>query len=611
MTELVPLAVAVPLLAAAVFTAIGAWTPPPVLDVAAAAVAAAETGICLTLLVHSWHHDLIHWFSGWEVRDGVALGISFTVTPTGAALASAAGLIATGALVFSWSSFRGREVAHVSYTLLLLFMTGMVGFALTGDLFNMFVFFELMSVAGYALTGYQVRQPSVLQGALNFAITNSIAGFLILFGIGLLYGRTSALNLAQIGEALARGPADSLVVVALALIVVGFLVKGGSVPFHFWLSDAYAVAPAQVGALLTGILSDLALHAVAKVYWTAFSGATGAAPAVQALLVGVGAASALVGGATAILQADLKRLVAFATVANGGITVVGIGVLSAGGLAGSTVLVVAAGLVRAAAILACGVCVHRLGASDEQLLHGRGRSRRYAPLGIAFALCTLGLAAVPPFGPFLGKALVEQAATAAGFGWIPAVLTVSTALVAAGLLRATARVFLGLGPARDPLLAEQPDEPQEGESEETGDEPSQIPFLVPVYVFLVAALGVAFVPGIAGRALQAAERELDRPAYAAEVLHGHVPPPPGPPPHVSLPDSAYAYGAASGAAAIVLGLVVLYRRRLPGAVRTAAAPLGRVAAGLHALHNGTIGDYVAWLAVGAATIAVAWVVTLT
>src|SRR5439155_190608 len=92
------------------------------------------------------------------------------------------------------------------------------------------------------------EQPSALQGAINFAVVNSIGAFMLLTGIALLYGRTGALNLAQIGQVLARGKADGLVVVAFALVTVGFLTKAGAVPFHFWLSDAYAVAPTPVCA---------------------------------------------------------------------------------------------------------------------------------------------------------------------------------------------------------------------------------------------------------------------------------------------------------------------------------------------------------------------------
>ena len=154
---------------------------------------------------------------------------------------------------------------------MLVFLAGIVGFCLSGDLFNMFVFYELFSVAAYALAGYRTTDPGSVRGALNFAITNSVGAILVLSGIALLYGRTGALNLAQLGQSLAAGPADRLVVVAFLLLMVGFFVKAAVVPFHFWLADAYALAPIVVGVLFAGVVSELGLYAVARVYWTVFS----------------------------------------------------------------------------------------------------------------------------------------------------------------------------------------------------------------------------------------------------------------------------------------------------------------------------------------------------
>src|SRR6185312_14167131 len=110
-----------------------------------------------------------------------------------------------------------------------------------------------------------------LQGALNFAVTNTIGAFFILTGIAMLYARTGALNMAQIGEALAGQGADGLVVVSFTLMAVGFFVKAAVVPFHFWLADAYSVAPTPVCLLLSAAMSELGLYALARVYWTVFS----------------------------------------------------------------------------------------------------------------------------------------------------------------------------------------------------------------------------------------------------------------------------------------------------------------------------------------------------
>src|SRR5437870_2181142 len=216
MTALVPLVVAIPLVGAAAIAAIGQHLPAQVFNVAATAVAVSVTTLATILIFRSADYDVVYWFGGWRPRHGIAIGISFTVDPFGAGLAALAGALMVAALAYSFHYF--GDVGYLFYALMLAFLAGLCGFALTGDLFNLFVFFELMSVAAYALTGYKVEQPGVLQGALNFAITNSIGAFLVLFGIALLYGRTGALNLAQIGDALARRPADGLVIGSLVLL---------------------------------------------------------------------------------------------------------------------------------------------------------------------------------------------------------------------------------------------------------------------------------------------------------------------------------------------------------------------------------------------------------
>ncbi len=118
--------------------------------------------------------------------------------------------------------------------------------ALTGDLFNQFVFFELMSVSAFALCGYKTEDPEPVQGAFNFAVTNTVGGIFVLTGIALIYSRTGTLNMAQGGSVLSQAAPDGLVVTALTLCICGYLVKAGIVPFHFWLAAAHAVAPTPV-----------------------------------------------------------------------------------------------------------------------------------------------------------------------------------------------------------------------------------------------------------------------------------------------------------------------------------------------------------------------------
>jgi multicomponent Na+:H+ antiporter subunit D len=597
-TTLVPLVVALPLLGAAALAALGHFVAPRAANVGAIAVAIAVATIAVLLIFRSADRTIHYWFGGWHPRGGIAIGISFSVEPLGAALAALIAVLAAAALVQTLEYFEDNVPQHF-HVLMLVFLGSMVGFALSSDLFNLFVFFELMSTAAFALTGYRIERRSVLQGAINFAVVNSIGSFFLLFGIGLVYGRTGALNLAQIGQVLSRHDADGLVVIAFVFVLVGLLTKAGAVPFHFWLSDAYAVAPAPVCILFAGVMSDLALHAVARIYWNGFSGALDGGT-VRATLIGFGVATALVGAVMAFAQSSLKRMLAFVTISHIGVFLCGIGLLTARGLAATTVYVIADGLVKGAIFCAIADLGSRLGHTDELILHGRGRALPIT--GCVLALGALGLAVLPPLGTFVAFDLLRDAAGRAGYEWLPAVLVVAAAGTGGAVLRAAGRIFLGLGPSGDEAL----ETPLRGEEEEAtpGGRPRRA-FLLwgPAAALLVAALGLAAVPGLTTRAVQHAERFVDRPAVARETLHDVAAPLP-PLPSIALGAAGIAYGAVSMLVAVGAAWFGLYRRRLPprlrlAASRTARWPLRR----LMLLHDGVVGDYVTWAIAGAAALA--------
>jgi multicomponent Na+:H+ antiporter subunit D len=593
MDVLVPLPVALPLLAAALVAAVGYFLPAWFGDLVAALVSTAVTVVAVLLLARTGGHDLVYWFGGWRPSHGVALGIAFDVDRAGAALAALAALLTTASVVFSWRYF--DETGPLFYVLLLVFLGAVEGFALSGDLFNLFVFLELMTVAAIALTGYG-DEPGPLQGALNFGIVNGVGAFFLLFGIGLLYGRTGALNLAQIGRSLAGGRADGLVLVAFLLVTAGFLVKAGVVPFHFWLADAYAVAPAPVCVLYSGVMSDVGLHAVAKVYWPVFSGPLADhATALRAILVTLGVAGALLGGAMAFLQRDLKRMLAFVTIGQIGIGLVGIGLLTVPSLAGMTLYVVSDGLVRGSLLLVVGILVRRLRSCDE--LRARGQGLRSS--GVVFAAGALAIAGLPPVGSFVGRALIVDGATS-GYRWLPVVLTVASILSGAALLRAAGRIYLGWGADAEPVLGEE-------QVPAVEEEPAHAPrgslavMLASAAVLLVVGVVVAAWPGVRTKAELAAVRTLDRPAHAAEVLEGK------PPPHVfvstpALSATSIAAGLVSAAGAVALALLALFG----GLGALGRPPVLR----LKTLHSGVVTDYVTWATAGVAALGVAFVLAL-
>lgn len=562
--------------------------------VAVLAVTAALVLLAITLS-HVGGGRMIVWWGGWA-PSGRVVGIGFAIDPLGAGLALFVTALAVPTLVMS--GYVIRASAQLFFAVCVIFVAAMVAFCLTGDLFDLFVFFELMSVAAYVLVGYEIRSRGPLEGALTFAITNTVGSVFMLFGIALIYGRTGALNLAQIGRALdAVGP-SGIVYVAFALIATGLLVKAAVVPFHFWTADAYGVAPTPVLILLGGVFSELGLYGFARVYWTAFEPVLGPHhQAMLAIFVSLGLLTGLVGAGMALAQHHLKRMLAFVVVSQIGLFLIGIAFLSEDGLAGTAIFVVGDGLAKAALFICVGVVQHRFDAVEERPLHGRGR--RLWPLGVVYALAALTVADLPPWGAFTGKALIEDAALKEGWWWVPAVMTLISLMAGGALLRAGARVFAGWGePARQDSRFTEPDVREEDDEAVAVRGPGIV-----AGVLVVASLVWGIVPGLVDSVARAATRFTDTEGYAANVLDGVAPA------HVLATAvhgpgaTAYLYAAATLAGALVVAAVGVAGRSLPDAAM-------RAVNAVRSLHSGHPGDYVAWTGAGAVILAGLFALTM-
>ncbi|MEV6721794.1 complex I subunit 5 family protein [Streptomyces xanthochromogenes] len=568
MNQLLPLVVALPLLGAASLVAAGRRLPRIVAESVGCAVAAATAGLTIALLLDS-SPDAVAWVGGWHPVGGEGVGIELVGDGPGTGLAALVSVLVVAVLVYSWRYFDEPPHRHAGSfpALVLLFQAGMCGFALTGDLFNAFVFFELMSVVAYALTGYRVEEKKAVQGALTFGVLNSLGAYATLTGIVLLYARTGELNMRRIGQQLdAHGGPDALVLAAFALVLTGLLVKAAALPFHFWLPDAHAVAPTPVCMLLSGVMVELGLYGAWRVYAKVFAGPGGVpAPDAGRAFVVLGTLGALVGALMCWQQRHIKRLLAYSTVAHTGLFLAGLGLMEPGSTGGVALYVLGHAGAKAALFACTGILLDRYAGVDEHELHGRAKELRV--VGILFVMGALALAGLPPFGTGLGKSVTEEAG---GTGF--SVLFVAVSAVTAGaVLRVAARVFFGLGPRP----ADGPgQEDGGGEEPETAGPLGRVPVtMIAVPAFLLAgSLTTGLVPGLA--------RAVGR-AFGAEPQHA---------PHWT--PTGLLLGVAS--AALGAGLAWAAIQSPPGREPHAwMRPLRR-------LHSGHIGDYVAWLLVGTA-----------
>ena len=599
MDQLLPLAVILPLIVAA---AIGALNPllrrqRRILDSVAIATSAVVAGLLVGIMIRVAHHDETYWFGGFRPHHGIAIGVDFEVGPLSAGLAALAAVLVTAGMIFSWRYF--ERIATYYHVLMLAFLAGMTGFCLTGDVFDMFVWFELMSVAAYALTAYRPEERGSIQGALNFAITNSIGAYLTLSGIAVVYGRTGALNMAQIGQDLARHRPDGLVVVAFVLIITGWLIKGAIVPFHFWLADAQAVAPTPVCVLFSGVMVELGLYGVARVYWSMFGQALGNPATVTSVFLALGLLTAIVGALFCVRERHIKRLLAFSTISHAGMFLTGIALLAPLGLAGAAVYVAGHAMVTAALFLCTGIVLHRLRSVNETWLHGRGR--RLPVTAVIFTLAAFGLAGLPPFATYLGQGWIAGTSGARGMTWITVLLVFASVLVGGAVLRVAGGVFYGLGDPPSETLQMAEESSEETSETDEGRQRTPLTMIIPPAVLIAAAAAIGLLPHLGSVLEAAAVRFQDQRAYNATVLHAQIA-------HVTAPYRAGPAGATvtdvviglgTAAGAVAFAFLGLYWRRLP-LLRRGFEPGTGLVRPLERFQSGVVNDYVTWIVLGVA-----------
>jgi multicomponent Na+:H+ antiporter subunit D len=583
------LLVAVPLIVAALLGALRRLVPRWTADLVAVLTAAGNLAIACWWTAHAIHRTQVYWFGGWFPRGRMALGIGFTMDGYGCALAALAALLTTLALIFSWKHFVSAG-GHF-HPLMLVFLAAMSGFAVSGDVFNLFVFFELMSTAAFALCGLKTREPAPLAGAFNFAVTNSVAAFLMLTGIALLYSATGALNLAQIGLALA-GRHDRLVIAAFVFLTTGFLVKAAEFPFHFWLPDAHAVSPTPVCVLFSGIMVQLGLFGGMRLYATVFQGCF-AGTRIPWLFVAIGAATALWGAMMCFAEHHLKRLLAFSTISHTGLMTLAFGLWSKAALAGLFVYLVAHGLVKAGLFFCAGILLHRFETMSEPALFGKGRSLHWTrPL---WFLGGLGLAGAPGFALWAGETHVTDRAP-----WAEAIFFLAGAMTGAAVLRVGLRVFAGLGDAgpvdRSARVDEKP------ETTDAGRRLSPVLY-APAVVCIGGCMALAFWKGMAGVAEAAAASFIGFHGYAHMVYAGTTAVPRTLAPHDVLTHGLVSAGLRA-LAAVAVALWAVLHLRVPRELRWPSHLEGPMRP-VRQLQSGQPGDYVAWLTVGCAVLGAA------
>jgi len=327
-------------------------------------------------------------------------------------------LIAFFATLYSISYMKRFTAKSKFYSLFMLMLAGMNGVVLTGDFFNLFVFLEVASIASYALVAFGVEAEE-LEASFKYMVMGSVASILILFSVGLLYGLTGSLNMADIAGII-QGKENLLLSFSLVLFLAGFGLKAAIIPFHAWLPDAHPSAPAPISAMLSGVLiKALGIYTITRVFFNVY----GMTLQLSWALMILGIISMIGGGLLAIRQTDFKRLLAYSSISQIGYIMIGLGCGNYWGLLGALFHLFNHASFKALLFLNSGAVEYSTG--TRKLEEMGGLSKVMPVTGATSTIGSLSISGIPPFNGFWSKLFIIIGLVQAGHF----VLTVLTILV--------------------------------------------------------------------------------------------------------------------------------------------------------------------------------------
>lgn len=359
----------------------------------------------LALLWAVWHHGIQAVQIGYWPAP---FGITLVADLFSAIMVSLAGLMGLSVALFSWQSVDPSRTAAGYYPLLHVLLMGVCGAFLTGDLFNLYVWFEVFLIASFVLLVLGGERAQ-LEGAVKYVTLNMLASMLFLAVVGLVYGVAGTLNLADLAQHLPGAAAPGVVRALAMLFLVAFGIKAAIFPLFFWLPASYHTPPVAVTALFAALLTKVGVYALVRVFTLLFVQEAGALQTLLLVLAGLTMVSGVLG---AVAQGEFRRLLSFHIVSQIGYLLMGLGLFNQAGLTATIFFMIHVILAKSTLFLVSGVVYAWRGTYELKLLGGLYRE---APgLAIFFLVPALSLAGLPPLSGFFAKLALVQAGLAQG-----------------------------------------------------------------------------------------------------------------------------------------------------------------------------------------------------
>ena len=342
--------------------------------------------------------------------DGISLLLAFTVLVLGLMV-----------VIFSTSYMYGEMNEEKYYALLVAMIGSIIGLGCAGDLFNLWLWFEAMAVTSYTLVAFYRDEKASLEAGVKYLVQSATGSVFVLIGIALVFAQVGTLNLDEI--IVAVNGTTPILLVAGAFFLIGFGIKTALVPLHTWLPDAHSQAPSGISAMLSGVVIEAGLVAMLR----ATGGLAGTHANWGGILLAFGAINMLVGNLMALRQTQVKRLLAYSSVAHIGYMLLGLGVAvlfqSTDGAVGAFFHLFNHAMMKGLAFLAAGALLYTLHLSKGE--HSPlvvedldGASRRYPLVAFAFSVALLGLGGLPPLAGFMSKWQIFMAGVSTQNIWI-------------------------------------------------------------------------------------------------------------------------------------------------------------------------------------------------
>lgn len=461
---------------------------------------ASATGLLATglLLVHRvWDGAVVtvH-VASWPAPFGIVL----VADALSAVLVALAGLVGLASLLFAVGSVGPEREAHGFHPLCLVLLTGVCGAFLTGDLFNLYVWFEVLLIASFVLVAMGGSEEAFRSG-LTYVMVNLVSSVAFLTGLGLLYGQAGTLNMADLAQRLPQLADQSLIQATAMLFLLSFGVKAALFPLFFWLPSAYTAPPAAASALFAGLLTKVGIYGLLRVFVIVFPTGTGLT---STLLAWAAGATMLVGVLGAVAQDDIPRILAFHSVSQIGYMAMGLAIGTPLALAGSLFFIVHHSIVKGNLFLV-GELTRRTGGSTALAdLGGLSTARPF--LAAIFLVPALSLAGIPPLSGFWAKlSLIQAGLTAQAYGLV-AVALVTSLLTLLSMTKIWSEAFWKPRPASAPAPS-------------LGRTPPSLGLPAVALASLAVILGLAAGP-LLEISLAAANGLLDPEPYVQAILGG-------------------------------------------------------------------------------------------